>query len=313
MNGTRMERRTAAQRRALGDFLRAQREKLVPAAVGLAGTGRRRTPGLRREEVAQLSGLSATWYSWIEQGRDVSVSPSALARLASALRLGSAERDYLFALAEKRDPARHEAIAEAVPAAMAACVEAMHHPAYILDAGWTLRHWNEAAARLFAGWLDQPGDRNLLRFVFTDPVARTLIDGWEERARRVVAEFRASGKALLMASPLRDLITELRASSAEFARLWDEHGVLGREGGERRFRHPSAGQLSFEQVTFELAGHPALKLTVLVPANDAAAFLAQSALAQRGARNKVPPVKGCGTPVVPGKLKGKPLRARSAI
>src|SRR5487761_796992 len=104
MNGTMVNAPSLEQRRELGEFIRARREKLVPSAVGLAVGGRRRTPGLRREEVAQLCGLSTTWYTWIEQARDVSVSPPALARLANALRLSRAERAYLFELARKRDP-----------------------------------------------------------------------------------------------------------------------------------------------------------------------------------------------------------------
>src|SRR6202035_1067361 len=108
------------QQRELGDFVRAQREKLKPAAFGLPGAGRRRTPGLRREEVAQLCGLSVTWYTWLEQGREVSVSPTAVARLANALRLGRAERAYLFELAGKRDPDQGESEIEQVPPAVLA-------------------------------------------------------------------------------------------------------------------------------------------------------------------------------------------------
>ncbi len=252
------------QRRELGDFVRAQREALSPDAVGLPAAGRRRTPGLRREEVALLCGLSTTWYTWIEQGRDVSASPFALARLATALRLGRAERAYLFELAGKRDPDPGGGEADAIPPAVAACVEAIRAPAYILDRHWTLRAWNEEAARLFAGWLDRPGDRNLLRFIFRAPAARALICDWEARARRVVAEFRATWSAHLDDPPLRALLDELRRESRDFARFWDQHGVLGREGGERTFNHPAEGFLRYEQVTFDLAGRPGLKLTMLV-------------------------------------------------
>src|SRR5580704_8181196 len=110
------------RRRELGDFVRARRERLPPAASGLSAPARRRTPGLRREEVAQLAGLSTTWYTWIEQGRDVSMSPVALARLAAALRLGRAERAYLFELAGKRDPQPGDAEADDLPRAVPACI-----------------------------------------------------------------------------------------------------------------------------------------------------------------------------------------------
>src|SRR3990170_2412076 len=117
------------QHRELGDFVRAQREKLKPAAFGLAPGTRRRTPGLRREEVAQLCGLSVTWYTWLEQGRDMSLSAAALARLASAFRLGRAERAYLFELAAKRDPDQSESQAEVVPPGVLACVDLIAAPA----------------------------------------------------------------------------------------------------------------------------------------------------------------------------------------
>jgi len=268
MYATMLDAPSLARRRELGDFVRAQREKLSPASVGLFAAGRRRTPGLRREEVAQLAGLSATWYTWIEQGRDVSMSPPSLARMANALRLGRAERAYLFELAGKRDPDPGGA-ADDLPAAALAAVGAVCSPAYLLDRSWNARAWNAAAERLFVGWLDRPtaqdGGRNLLRFIFLEPGARGLIRGWDERARRVVAEFRAHCGAYLNDRSLARLIDELRANSAEFARMWEQHGVLGREGGERTFNHPTDGFLSYEQVTFDLAGHADVKLTILVP------------------------------------------------
>jgi transcriptional regulator with XRE-family HTH domain len=259
-----IETRSPVQRRELGDFIRAQRERLDPAAIGLAARSRRRTPGLRREEVAQLCGLSTTWYTWIEQGRDVSVSPLALARMASTLRLGRAERAYLFELAGKRDPDHGGAEADDVPPSVLACVAAIRAPAYILDRFWTARGWNAGAEHLFAGWLDQPGERNLLRFVFLEPAARCLICDWEARARRVVAEFRASCSAHVTDPALRTLIESLRRQSPEFAKFWNLYGVLEREGGERTFNHPRDGLLRYAQVTFDLAGRPDLKLTMLV-------------------------------------------------
>jgi transcriptional regulator with XRE-family HTH domain len=265
MNATMLATTEREQRRELGDFIRAQRERLTPAAAGVAAASRRRTPGLRREEVAQLSGLSTTWYTWIEQGRDVSMSPSALARLARALRLGRAERDYLFELAGKRDPDQGGEGDDAVPPVLADAVASVTSPAYVLDRQWNVRAWNKAAERLFTGWLDRGGGRNLLRFIFLEPRARALICDWDERARRVVAEFRAHFGAHLNDRGLRALIDGLAAESPEFARLWDEHGVLGREGGARTFNHPKDGFLRFEQVTFDLASHAEIKLTILVP------------------------------------------------
>jgi len=219
---------------------------------------------LRREEVAQLCGLSATWYTWIEQARDVSVSPTALARLAGVLRLGRAERAYLFELAGKRDPDQNRSDTDHLPSAALSCVETIQSPAYMLDRCWNARSWNARAERLFVGWLDQPGEANLLQFIFLQPSARALICEWEQRARRVAAEFRAACSAHLNDPSLRKLIERLHRESRDFARFWDEHGVLDREGGERTFNHPTDGFLRYQQVTFALAGYPDLKLTMLV-------------------------------------------------
>jgi len=254
---------SAAQRRALGDFLRAQRARLMPASLGLPDGRRRRTPGLRREEVAEQSGISATWYSWIEQGRDVSVSPLALARLARALLLSAAERAYLFELAGKRDPSPDPGDAMEAPPALVAALGAIVLPAYVLDRAWNASAWNPPAEHLFVGWLDS-GERNLLRYIFLAPEARRLIPDWRERGRRVVAEFRADTSRHLDDPELRALVEDLRRRSTLFAELWSEHGVVSREGGERRFQHPKDGLLRYEQITFTLAGRPDFKLVVLV-------------------------------------------------
>lgn len=259
-----VELRSQEQRRVLSDFLRAQREGTSPADFGLTVGRRRRTPGLRREEVAQLCGLSVTWYTWIEQGREMSVSPSALARLARGLRLDRAERAYLFELAGKRDPDWGHGEAEDIPSSVLACVDAINAPAYVLDRCWTARRWNARAARLFVGWLDDAGEPNLLRFIFLRPEARALVCNWEERARRVAAEFRATSSAHVDDPGLRQLIDGLHRESSEFARCWGAHGVLEREGGERTFNHPSDGFLSYRQITFNVASWPDFKLTMLL-------------------------------------------------
>jgi transcriptional regulator with XRE-family HTH domain len=248
---------------SLGAFLRALRERQEPAAHGLAGGPRRRTPGLRREEVAQLCGLSVTWYTWIEQGRDVSVSPSALARLAQGLRLSRAERSYLFELAAKRDPDRASS-GDAPPDTVLACVDAIDGPAYILDRTWTACRWNAKASRLFVGWLDVGGETNLLRYIFLRPESRSLIVDWDSRANRVVAEFRAAMTGHFGDPELQRLVDELSVKSADFVRLWATHGVLAREGGERMFKHPTYGVLHYRQVSMSFAGWTDYRLTMLI-------------------------------------------------
>jgi transcriptional regulator with XRE-family HTH domain len=253
------------RKRQLGDFVRAKREKLRPETLGLPAGGRRRTSGLRREEAAQLCGLSVTWYTWLEQGREVSVSPSALARLASALRLGQAERAYMFELADRRDPDERDGETNAVPPAAIALLRAIDAPAYLLDHGWNALGWNTQAEQLFVGWLDKPGEHNLLRYIFLEPDARALIHDYAERARRVVAEFRANVGSHLEDAPLRALTEDLRLNSPSFAQVWGEQSVQSREGGMRTFNHPERGLLRYEQVTFNLASRSDLKLTILLP------------------------------------------------
>jgi transcriptional regulator with XRE-family HTH domain len=252
------------QRRELGDFIRSLRAKLKPSDVGLPSGARRRTPGLRREEAAQLCGLSVTWYTWLEQGREMALSPPVLARLASSLRLGRAERAYLFELAARRDPDQGDGEMDAVPPGVLACVDRIAVPAYLLDRTWTARSWNARARHLFTGWLDGSGDKNLLRYIFLEPAARSLMRDYENRSRRVVAEFRADVSAHLNDPPIRRLIEELSARSEAFRRYWHERVVLGREGGERTFDHLKDGFVRYEQVTFALVGHPDLKLTMLL-------------------------------------------------
>ncbi|MBV8535269.1 MAG: helix-turn-helix domain-containing protein [Alphaproteobacteria bacterium] len=256
------------RRRTLGDFLRAHRARLPPASVGLAGGRRRRTPGLRREEVAQACGMSATWITWLEQGRDVSASPRALAALAAALQLTPAERAYLFELAEKHDPAMPETAAGDgmdAPPALADAVQAVTVPAYVLDRAWTARTWNSAAARLFVGWLDGTNDKNLLRYVFLSRTARKIIPDWDVRARRVLAEFRAESSRYLDDPALTALVGELSRESPLFARGWREHDVVERAGGERSFDHPRRGRVRYEQMSFTVASRPDFKLVMLLP------------------------------------------------
>lgn len=260
----------ASPARALGDFIRAHRERLSPQAVGLPPGPRRRTPGLRREEVAQLCGVSPTWYTWIEQGRPVSASSDALARIAVALQLSRAERAYLFELAGERDPAEPTPASNDAPAALIATVNLIDAPAYVLDRQWNALAWNRHAAELFVGWLDGAPDpareRNLLRFTFTEPAARTLIVDWETRARRLAAEFRADSIRHLNEGPTRALIDALTTESEAFGRFWASQDVGEREGGPRAFDHPLHGRVLYEQITLRPAHREDLLLVVLVRA-----------------------------------------------
>lgn len=252
----------------LGEFIRTHRERTTPQSVGLLSIGRRRTPGLRREELAQLCEVSPTWLTWLEQGRGVSASGKLLARIADVLHLTAAERTYLFSLAERLDP-QHDEDEAGADQSLQAIVDAVDGPAYMLDRQWDAVAWNEHALALFGGWLDveetAPAKPNLLRFMFRSPAARGLIVDWEERARRLVAEFRADTGKHAAQQALAALIAELSKGSAEFRVLWESQDVVSREGGQRRFHHPRAGELSFNQVTLHLAQRHDMKLVILLP------------------------------------------------
>jgi transcriptional regulator with XRE-family HTH domain len=257
---------TVEQRRVLGIFLRAHRERLGPEEVRfLGGSGRRRTPGLRREEVAHLSGVSPTWYTWLEQGRDVSVSAEALARIAEALHLTTPERAYLFELARKRDPELDLLpVREPDGERLVTALDAMACPAYVLDPNWNACGANVAARRLFASWLDRGAEPNLLRYVFLDAAAQQLICEWEHRARRLVAEFRADTAGRADDPAVARLVRELSAASSLFADFWKDQRVLAREGGMRDFNHPQDGLVRYEQITLLPAARSGYKLVMLV-------------------------------------------------
>ncbi|MHB8252458.1 MAG: helix-turn-helix transcriptional regulator [Acidiferrobacter sp.] len=250
----------------LGAFIRAHRECLSPP---VKAAGRRRTPGLRREELAEASGVSATWITWLEQGRDVTASVSALTRLAEALKLTPAERASLFDLAGKRDP---NGLAEQkvdLPSELLTLPSRFAGPAYLLDHAWTARAWNADASNLFTGWLDEETkERNLLQFVFLCPSAKTLIADWPERVRRLVAEFRADYSRRPQDPVMRSLVDYLLTKSPSFSKHWREQVVLKREGGKRGFNHPLRGAQCFLQTTLLVALQPECKLVCLAPVEE---------------------------------------------
>jgi transcriptional regulator with XRE-family HTH domain len=253
-------------RQQLGKFLRAQRDRLRPEDFGLPAGQRRRAPGLRREEAAQLCGISPTWFTWIEQGRTASVSGPTLAAIARGLHLSRAERTYLFELAARTDPAP-PTTDKADPQQLRALIDVIRAPAYILDRHWDAVIWNKPAADLFAPWLGARAgvDRNLLRFVFTEPTARRFIPNWRGRAERLVAEYRADTAAWEDDPVRKALVQELSDTSPEFAAAWASQQVRARDGGRRAFAHPHRGRAQYDQFTLRVAQRADIKLIVLVP------------------------------------------------
>ncbi|MEV0701258.1 helix-turn-helix transcriptional regulator [Saccharopolyspora sp. NPDC050389] len=259
------------RRRALADFLRSRRDRLTPAEVGLPAGPRRRTPGLRREEIAQLSGVSITWYTWLEQARDISVSRQVLESLARELRLSPAERRHLFALADAAPPDEITDDDAGVPAALQRMVDALDpNPAYLLDANWDLVAWNRAEAALI-GEPVMMADRNLIRLVFTEPRIRALLADWTGQARNLLAQYRADVAPRLGEPRIEALIAELRRNSPEFDRWWADQDIAEFSSNRRVFDHPRVGRLTFDYAKLSTMDATGTKLFACMPADGSTA------------------------------------------
>jgi transcriptional regulator with XRE-family HTH domain len=254
-------------RSGLGDFLRSRRERLTPEAVGLPTRRRRRTPGLRREEVAELAGIGVDWYIRLEQGRTVSPSATTIDALARALRLDDTELVHLRALA--RNPAKDAFVREQVPDAIRHVVANLGRPAYVTGRRWDLLAWNDAAVDLLTDFgLSADEDRNMLVYILLDPRARALFgDGWPAQARHVVAQFRVTHDLWAPDPAFTELEGRLRDGCPEFDTWWGEHDVVGGGAGRKVVHHPVRGMLCYEYATFQANEDPALRLTVYTPAD----------------------------------------------
>ena len=254
------------QTTSLGEFIRARRERLRPEQVGLTRGFRRRAKGLRREELAGLSGISPTWLTWIEQGRTESVSAGTVTRIARALLLSRAERSYIFELAGIRDPEKPILASDPhLRELLKKTVSTIQAAAYVLDYAWNAVVWNRRAARLFTEWLGNPsGERNLLHYMFLNPEARGFIVDWPARGQRLVSEFRRDCSTFLDSPEIANQVEKLRRESPEFESFWSTQNVLEREGGERSFLHPQDGRICFRQVTLSPALAPGMKLIILL-------------------------------------------------
>jgi transcriptional regulator with XRE-family HTH domain len=254
-----------SRRLALGEFIRSRREQLSPPVSRI---GRRRTPGWRREELAEAASIGTTWITWLEQGREVNISAVACARLATALQLNAAERASLFSLANRIDPELSLEPNDELANEILELPSKISIPAYILDHAWTAKSWNKPAEKLFCGWLDKKGqDKNLLRFMFLNDEARKLVINWPERASRVVAEFRADFNRYLGDADLVALADELSTKSIEFRNYWRSQNLFEMEGGVREFLHPSKGAISFIQTTLLVSTERSAKLVCLSEIN----------------------------------------------
>jgi transcriptional regulator with XRE-family HTH domain len=249
------------RRVAFGDFLRSRRERLTPKSVGLASGRRRRTAGLRREEVAELAGIGVDWYVRLEQGRTVNPSITTVDALARALRLSKAEHAHLRALA--RDADRRAFVIEAVPDQIRRLIDGLTQPAYVTGRRWDVLAWNAAAEEIFGFGRLVEGDRNVLLLMLTNPKTREAFgDGWAEEAKRMVAQFRATHDMWAGDPAFIALLERLRQGSPDFSRWWGAHEVRGTASGRKLLYHPRKGALHYEYASFQANDDPALKLVI---------------------------------------------------
>ncbi|PKU21481.1 helix-turn-helix transcriptional regulator [Telmatospirillum siberiense] len=250
----------------LGTFLKDRRTKLDPAALGFSGT-RRRTPGLRREEVAQRANISPTWYTWLEQGRGGAPSADVLDRIARALMLTDVEREHLYLLGLGRSPEVRYRAADAITPRLQRVLDALEtSPALVRTATWDVVAWNRAASVVLTDYGSlPPSQRNILRMVFGDPRVRAAQHDWEGVARFVVGAFRADAARAGAVSEINALVDELCRLSPEFEALWRDNDVRSFGEGVKHLKHPILGPITFEYSAFSVDGRPDLGMVVYNP------------------------------------------------
>jgi transcriptional regulator with XRE-family HTH domain len=262
--------RAAAElrRRELGAFLRDRRERIAPQQVGLTPLGRRRTPGLRREELAQLAGVGVTWYTWLEQGRDINVSPQVLEAVCRTLMLDPHERSHVMTLAgftEHRLARECQSISPAVQTMLHGLVPI---PAVVLNERLDALAYNRVYGHLFDDLDALPlGDRNMLWLFFTHPAWRRAAVQWEQTVRRLVAQYRLAMADHVGEPAWRGLIARLSEASPEFVRVWEEREVLGPENQTKLIMNDTVGLLRVESTHYWLGPRPGSRLVVYTPAD----------------------------------------------
>jgi hypothetical protein len=259
----------ALRRRELAGFLRSRRERIAPELVGLPPASRRRTPGLRREEVATLAGVGVTWYTWLEQGRDINASPQVLDAVARTLMLDPHERDHLFRLADAPDSNGQSECTALSPTAQILLDQLEPFPAVIRNARYDVLAYNQAYDTLIGPLGDLPfEERNSLWRMFTVPHCRERTLDWEEGMRRMVAEYRSAMAEHVAEPAWKCLVSRLTKASPEFAELWERHEVASPENLTKRYLHPEAGLLKLNYTHLWLGQRLGTRMTTYTPADE---------------------------------------------
>ncbi|MFW9079932.1 helix-turn-helix transcriptional regulator [Pseudomonas sp. P2757] len=261
-----MERILDRTRQDLADFLRSRRERISPAEAGLPPSGRRRTPGLRREEVAALAGVGVSWYTWLEQGRDIGVSPAFLDNLCRVLKLSAIERRHLYLLSHQRPPAEEGKTWCVVPKIVHRLMADMPlRPAYVLNLRWDVLAWNCAADRIFRFSDKSPEQRNMLWMLFTDPHTRSLFCPWDDQVIQMLSSFRREYVHASKDSDIASLVSELENVSAEFKGWWSRQDIHGPCQGIRHLSIESFGNITLEHTTLTIDIERHLRLVYYAP------------------------------------------------
>jgi transcriptional regulator with XRE-family HTH domain len=253
-------------RRELSEFLKTRRARLAPLDVGLPAGNGRRIRGLRREEIAVLAGVGLTWYTWLEQGRDIQVSTPFLENLARALRLTEAERAHLFTLAQHRPPPIVPRLSppEALQKVQA-ILDTIHSPAYARNSRFDVIAWNGANTRMFGDFASVPEkERNIIQLMFARSYYRETMLNWEQDARSLVAKFRLNYGQAVGRAEFSSFVQEMLACSDDFRRMWSEHEVNNLGEGVYFYRTPKRGTLVFQHSTLVPEVLPDLRIVIYI-------------------------------------------------
>lgn len=251
----------------LADFLKTRRAKILPSQAGLSTGARRRTPGLRREEVSQLAGIGLTWYTWLEQGRPIQVSAQIIESLSRVLLLDKQERIHLYLLANQPLPADipeyHGSVSPALQHVLDSLILC---PSLVTDQRWNVIAWNKASCFIFGDFTKMNvRERNIVWAMFTDDKYKQLLVDWDQYAKRLLGRFRATCGQYIEDTWLVQFIEDLKMQSTEFNSWWPLHEIESSSEKYKQLNHPTAGILDFEVSNFDVSDHSGLKLIVHVP------------------------------------------------